>query len=56
MKEETRGRHPIAEDRRKSKSFRIRVTPGDMERIKEEAAARDVTVSSYVRGKINGKY
>lgn len=56
MKEEKRGRKPIAEDRRKRKAFRVRVTETDMNHIKEEAEARGVTVSSYVRGRINGKY
>ena len=48
-----RGRPPLPEDEKKSKSVRIRLTTSELDNVVNEAVANGVTVSDYIREKIN---
>lgn len=48
-----KGRPPLPEEERKSNSVRVRLTDAELEALKNEAVANGVTVSDYIREKIN---
>lgn len=48
-----RGRPPIPSEECKSNSVRIRLTDSQFKSIKEKAVAEGVTVSDYIREKID---
>ena len=48
-----KGRPPLPEEVRKSNSVRVRLTDAELEALKNEAVANGVTVSDYIREKIN---
>ena len=50
-----KGRPPLPEDERKSNSVRVRLTDAELEALKNEAVANGVTVSDYIRERINDR-
>lgn len=48
-----KGRPPLPESERKSNSVRVRLTDAELEALKDEAVANGVTVSDYIREKLN---
>ena len=50
-----KGRPPLPESERKSNSVRVRLTDAELEALKDEAVANGVTVSDYIREKLNDR-
>lgn len=58
MTEKRIGRPPLPEEDRKGNSVRVRLTNSELDELKKEAEANQVSVSDYIRERIknDGKH